>query len=481
MADLYTTLTRNPVGKAVTRRLGMPQPATLRRGRTMPSGPIVLGTVGGGDIAARTLDLLGISAIEALADTGPPDAEQAGAGQPDTAAGADNPEASADAAPPRVPAYPERIGALVLDATMARTIDDLEAVRALLRPALKAMEPSGRVMVIGVSPHKLSGVQASAVCQALEGIVRSVGKEMRAGGTANLVQVADASPAGVASTLLFLLQGRSAYVSGQPLRVGNDRYAEPTTEAPFEGKVVVVTGAARGIGAGIAEVFARDGAHVVAIDVPAAGDALADVANRLGGTALQLDITAGDAGRRIADHVASRFGPQGRIHAIVHNAGITRDTLLANTDAQRWGSVLDVNLRAALRINEGLLDPWVSGGLADGGRIVSVASTSGIAGNRGQSNYAASKAGVIGAARALAPHLQDRRITVNAVAPGFIETEMTGKIPAATREFARRFNSVQQGGRPVDVAETIAYFADPSSSAISGQVLRVCGQSQIGK
>ncbi|MGB3859246.1 MAG: SDR family oxidoreductase, partial [Ornithinimicrobium sp.] len=203
-------------------------------------------------------------------------------------------------------------------------------------------------------------------------------------------------------------------------------------------------------------------------------------ANRLGGTALQLDITSPEAGRTIADHVAGRFGEQARIHAIVHNAGITRDKLLANTDAARWSSVLDVNLKAALRINEALLDPWVPGGLADGGRIVSVASTSGIAGNRGQSNYAASKAGVIGAVRALAPHLHDRRITVNAVAPGFIETEMTGKIPVATREFARRFNSVQQGGKPVDVAETIAYFADPASAAVTGQVLRVCGQSQIG-
>ncbi|MGB3185330.1 MAG: 3-oxoacyl-ACP reductase [Ornithinimicrobium sp.] len=474
MADLYTTLTRNPVGKALTRSLGMPQPATLRRGAVMPSGPIALGTVGGGDIASRTLDLLGLSCIPALVDSGD---SVAVAGE-DAAQGAGGDAAQGAG---EVPVYPERIGAIVLDATMARTIDDLEQVRAILRPALKAMEPSGRVIVMGVAPHKLSGVQASAVCQALEGIVRSVGKEMRAGGTANLLQVADSSAAATASTLLFLLQGRSAYVSGQPLRVGNDRYAEPPREDPFEGRVVVITGAARGIGAGIAEVFADGGADVVVVDVPVAGDALAQVANKLGGTALQLDITAEDAGRRIADHVATRFGPQGRIHAIVHNAGITRDKLLANTDAQRWGSVLEVNLRAALRINEGLLDPWVAGGLADGGRIVSVASTSGIAGNRGQANYAASKAGVIGAVRALAPHLQDRRITVNAVAPGFIETEMTGKIPAATREFARRFNSVHQGGKPVDVAEAIAYYAEPASSAITGQVLRVCGQSQIGK
>lgn len=457
MPDLYTSISRNPVGKIVTKKLGLPQPATLRRGRDLPAGPIVLGTVGGGDIAERTLGLLGLDTTQALQDSSATD----GSGE--------------------LPAYESKIGAIVLDATMARSLDDLEQVRALLRPALKAMGPSGRVIVIGVAPHKLTSVHGSAVCQALDGIVRSVGKEMRAGGTANLVQVADSSPAGIASTLEFLLQGRSAYVSGQPIRIGSDRHAQAPTTPAFADKIVVITGASRGIGESIASVFARDGAQVVLVDVPAAGDALAKVANALGGTALQLDITTPDAGAVIAAHVASRFGEGARIHAIVHNAGITRDRLLANTDAARWASVLDVNLKAALRINDTLLDPWVPGGLADAGRIISVASTSGLAGNRGQANYAASKAGVVGAVRALAPHLGDRRITVNAVAPGFIETEMTAKIPAATREFARRFNSVQQGGKPVDVGETIAYFADPASSSITGQVLRVCGQSQIGR
>ncbi|HKJ11323.1 MAG TPA: 3-oxoacyl-ACP reductase [Ornithinimicrobium sp.] len=466
MADLYSRVTGHPAGAALTKRLGLPQPATLRRGRRWPGEAIALGAVGGGDIAARTLHLLGLPVVPAVHDAGT-EGPKDGAGSADS-----------------VPAYAERLGALVLDATMARTIADLEQVRAMLRPALKALGPSGRVIVVGVAPHKFSDVQASAVGQALEGITRSVGKEMRHGGTANLVQVADSTAEGTASTLAFLLQGRSAYVSGQPLRVGNDRHAEHPAPRPFEGRVVVVTGAARGIGAAIAEVFARDGAEVVTVDVPSAGDALAGVANRVSGMALQLDITNPDAGQVIARHVAERFGDrsegQGRIHAIVHNAGITRDKLLANTDATRWAGVLEVNLQAALRINEALLDPWSPGGLSDGGRIVNVASTSGIAGNRGQANYAASKAGVIGATRALAPHLRDRRITVNAVAPGFIETEMTGKIPVATREFARRFNSMHQAGKPVDVAEAIAYFADPASSAVNGQVLRVCGQSQIG-
>src|SRR5699024_1724651 len=129
------------------------------------------------------------------------------------------------------------------------------------------------------------------------------------------------------------------------------------------------------------------------------------------------------AGQKIAAHVAARHGAEARIHAIVHNAGITRDKLLVNTDEDRWGSVLEVNLAAEIRINRVLLDADLAGGLADGGRIIGVASTSGIAGNRGQTNYAASKAGVIGLVRAEAPLVADRGITVNAVAPGFIETE----------------------------------------------------------
>ena len=183
---------------------------------------------------------------------------------------------------------------------------------------------------------------------------------------------------------------------------------------------------------------------VVAVDVPAGGQGLASVANAIGGTALQLDITAPDAGRRIAAHVAQRFGDAARIHTIVHNAGITRDKLLANTDEERWGSVLEVNLAAQIRINEVLLDPELPGGLDDGASIIGVASTSGIAGNRGQANYAASKAGVIGLVRAMGAdrRLAERGITVNAVAPGFIETEMTARMPMGTREVARRINSL---------------------------------------
>ena len=171
----------------------------------------------------------------------------------------------------------------------------------------------------------------------------------------------------------------------------------------------------------------------------------------------------------------SRYG---RLDIVVHNAGITRDKLLANMDNAKWDSVIAVNIASQLRMNEAFL---ASSDFATNPRIISVASTSGIAGNRGQTNYAASKAGVIGMVRSTAPLLAERGGTVNAVAPGFIETDMTAKIPFATREVARRLNSLQQGGRPIDVAEAIAFFAQPAAAGVTANVLRVCGQNLVGQ
>ncbi|MDQ2625229.1 MAG: SDR family oxidoreductase, partial [Actinomycetota bacterium] len=188
----------------------------------------------------------------------------------------------------------------------------------------------------------------------------------------------------------------------------------------------------------------------------------------------QLDITAEDAGERILEHARARYG---RLDIVVHNAGVTRDKLLANMRPDQWDLVLGVNIAAQLRINEALLASEL---FRDSPRIVSLASTSGIAGNRGQTNYAASKGGVIGMVRATGPLLAAHGGTANAVAPGFIETDMTARIPFATREVARRLNSLQQGGQPIDVAEAIAFLASPAAGGINGEVLRVCGQNLVG-
>jgi 3-oxoacyl-[acyl-carrier protein] reductase len=271
---------------------------------------------------------------------------------------------------------------------------------------------------------------------------------------------------GIESTLRFLLSPRSAYVSGQVVRVARaESPPVPDWERPHDARVALVTGASRGIGAAIASVLERDGAHVVGLDMPGAGE----------GMELALDVTDPEAPRTIASHLAREHGGA---DVIVHNAGITRDKTLGRMDEERWDSVIDVNLGAPERITAALLEH--DGALKDAARIVCVSSISGIAGNAGQTNYATSKAGVIGLVEALAGTAAERGATVNAVAPGFIETEMTARMPLATREVGRRMNSLSQGGLPVDVAETIGWLASPASGGVNGNVVRVCGQSLLG-
>ena len=453
MTDSYANFVNSGFGKKLAKQLGLPQPPTLRRyepGQALTDGPVALATLKAGTVGA----IVEATVKQAGGEVVPANAEGT---------------------------YPTKLAALVVDATDVTKLTDLEQFRELAGPAVKALGKSARVVVLATTPSELDDVEAAASAQAFEGITRSIGKELRFGGTANLLWVdpnAQADAGAVAGPLRFFLSSRSAYVSGQPVRVRAASGVDTLdADKPLTGQTAVITGAARGIGAQIARVFARAGAHVIAVDIPAAGESLSKVANEIGGTALQLDITSADAGQRIANAVARHAD---KLDVIVHNAGITRDKLFVNTDEARWNSVIDVNLGSQFRINKVLLDPATKGGLKDGGRIIGVASTSGIGGNRGQVNYAASKAGVIGMVRELSEHLADRKITVNAVAPGFIETEMTSKIPLGTREVGRRINSMQQGGQPVDVGEAIAFFAEPTSSGVTGQVLRVCGQSQLG-
>jgi 3-oxoacyl-[acyl-carrier protein] reductase len=409
MADRYQQFVESPPGRFMVRRLGLPQPAELRRGPALIDGPVLVeGTV-------RLPSGLDVH-------------ERASAGV--------------------------SYGALIYDATGVKRTADLRGLYDFFHDTIRQLAPSGRLVVVG---------SGDGVAQrALEGFVRSAGKEVRAGATAQLVYAAP--DADLESTWRFLLSGRSAYVSGQVIRVGAAVPDPPSDwDRPLAGKVAGVTGASRGIGAAIAEVLARDGADVVCIDVPAQGEDLVAVANRIGGAALQLDITSDRAPAAIAGR---------ELDIVIHNAGITRDKTLARMSADQWDSVLAVNLESIERINDALTD--------SAKRIVCVSSVSGIAGNRGQVNYATSKAGVIGIVEALAPVVAKRQGTINAVAPGFIETRMTAAMPLATREAGRRMNSLAQGGLPVDVAETIAWFASPGSAGVNGNVVRVCGQSLIG-
>jgi len=443
VSDKYMDVINSPFGKQISKRLGLPAPAVLRRfkaGDPILPGALLLGTAGG--IGLKGLDKVLVGAGIAVETV-------------------DSDEAT--------------YSALVFDATGVKAPGELADLRAFFQFSLCRLGKGGRVVIIGTAPDGKDAAVDSAR-HAIDGIVRSLAKELKGGSTANLLQVdGDATGATVESALRFLLSGKSAYVDGQPLRVGaGPAPAPPSWDKPLDGKVAVVTGAARGIGAAIAEVLSRDGATVICADLPSAGESLARVANKVGGTTLQLDISAPDAAEKLLEHANTRHGG---LDIVVHNAGITRDKLLANMKPEVWDSVIAVNLESQLRVNAALLG---EGGLRKGGRVVCLASTSGIAGNRGQTNYAASKAGVIAMVRALAPQFARTEATINAVAPGFIDTDMTHAIPFATREVARRLNSVQQAGLPVDVAETISWLVSSGAGGVNGQTLRVCGQNLVG-
>jgi 3-oxoacyl-[acyl-carrier protein] reductase len=367
--------------------------------------------------------------------------------------------------------------ALVFDGTGITESGMLRELWAFFHPNIRRVRTSGRVIVLGTPPEDCSNPREATAQRALEGFVRSVGKEVKKGATAQLVYVAPGAEGEVASTLRFFLSPKSAYVSGQVVRIrpGAAQHAGVFDwERPLAGKVALVTGASRGIGEAIAEVLARDGAHVVGVDLPALGEELAAFMDRIEGSSLTVDITGADAPGRISDHLQEAHGG---VDIVVHNAGVTRDKTLGRMIEDLWSSVIDINLSSEERINDELL---ARGAIRDNGRIVCVSSMNGIAGNAGQTNYATSKAGVIGMVQSMAPVVAERKLTINAVAPGFIETQMTAAMPIALREAGRRMNSLSQGGLPVDVAETVAWFANPTSAGVNGNVVRVCGQSLIG-
>jgi 3-oxoacyl-[acyl-carrier protein] reductase len=468
MSDRYQQLVNTPIGKIDSKQIGLPNPIRLERyerGQPVISGPVLLGAAPGSRLAGAITNVL--AAIEADVHTPMQDEVRTAAADAHLEAKVWGPHAAPEE---------QTFKALVFDATGIADSTQLHELWAFFHPTIRRVRKSGRVIVLGTPPEDCKHPRQATAQRALEGFVRSVGKEVRKGATSQLIYVGTKAEPQIESTLRFVLSPRSAYVSGQVIRIGATALDADGIdwELPLAGKFALVTGASRGIGKAIAKVLARDGAHVIGLDVPGLQRELEETIGELGGSTLVLDITDDDAPARIATHLLEDHGG---VDVVVHNAGVTRDKTLGRMDEARWDSVLSINLSAQERINDELL---AREAIRENGRIVSVSSMSGIAGNAGQTNYATSKAGVIGMVESMAAPVGKKRLTINAVAPGFIETQMTAAMPIATREAGRRMNSLAQGGLPVDVAETIAWFASPASGGVNGNVVRVCGQSLVG-
>ncbi|GAC1030197.1 3-oxoacyl-ACP reductase [Pseudomonas sp. No.21] len=450
MSDRYLAFANSNAGRRLVGALGLPAPMRLERwmaGRTRPvDGALLLG--GEGALAEAASTVLNKLTDQSFAT------EEGRFGLARWTA-----------------EHGPKLKALVFDASGLTRFEQLIELRNFFQPAFKGLGKCPRVVVLGRPPESLKDTVAAAVQRSLEGFTRSLGKEIRRGGNVQLVYVGKGAEDQLEGALRFFLSPKSAYVSGQVLRLSASSAQVKDWSRPLNGLRALVTGASRGIGAAIAETLARDGAEVVLLDVPQARESLDALAARLGGRGIALDICAADAAAQLVEAL-----PDG-LDIVVHNAGITRDKTLAKMSDAFWDSVINVNLNAPQVLTQALLD---AGKLHDNGRVVLIASISGIAGNMGQTNYAVSKAGVIGLAQAWAPALAKRGITINAVAPGFIETQMTAAIPLTIREAGRRMNSMSQGGLPQDVAEAVAWFAQPSSGSLTGQVMRVCGQSLLG-
>jgi 3-oxoacyl-[acyl-carrier protein] reductase len=488
MNDSYLNFVNSPFGARLARSIGLPSPEVLRRYRTDQPEFDGLVAIGAGQQPHLLEALAGVIARTGFTSVAH---ESAGLWVPL----ATRHGLMTGRFEPAETGPHGRVAALIFDASGISDSTQLDTLFAFFHATLRSLGKCGRIVVLGRPPEACAKPRQWTAQRALEGLTRSLGKEARRGITANLVYVAQGAEHDAEATLRFFLSPRSAYVSGQVVRVApgagtnTGDAVHPATQntavtvtpetapafdwaQPLAGKRAVVTGAARGIGAAIASALAAEGAHVIGIDIPSAKDALEATMRPLDGTALAFDIAAAETPAQIAAAL-----DESGVDIVVHNAGITKDKTIARMAEAAWHSVIDINLSAQERLDDALL---AAGTLRDGGRIVCVSSISGIAGNLGQTNYAASKAGVIGRVQSMAAPLAERRITINAVAPGFIETQMTAKIPLTIREAGRRMNSMSQGGQPVDVAQTIAWLAHPGSAGVTGQVVRVCGQSLIG-
>jgi len=241
----------------------------------------------------------------------------------------------------------------------------------------------------------------------------------------------------------------------------------------FQGKVAIVTGSAQGIGRAIAKVLASRGANVIISDINGnkAKQTAIEIAKETNNKTLgiQVDVSNMDSAVAMIKDVKDEFG---KIDILVNNAGVTRDNLIMRMSEEEWDTVLKVNLKGAFNCSKAVIRSMMKQRF---GRIINISSVSGLAGQAGQTNYSSSKAGLIGFTKALAREVASRNITVNAVAPGFVPTDLTNDLPEELKDWMLSITPLKRMGTPEEIAYAVAFFASDEASYITGQVLSVDG------
>ncbi|HRH56520.1 MAG TPA: 3-oxoacyl-ACP reductase [Chitinophagales bacterium] len=370
--------------------------------------------------------------------------------------------------------YDEKIDGLLVSCVGMQTIEDLEDLYTTVKNTVSKINANGRVVIISRTDDASS--LSYAVQKSIDGFSRALSKEIggKKGVTVNLLKISNNNvmPYEVANAAFFFLSDKSSFITGQVIELNNSFSTSFSSPAKLlQGKIAIVTGGARGIGASTAKVLHREGAKVIIVDVPFAKDDAENLAQELNGDVILEDITDAKATADIQQYILNNYKG---LDILVNNAGITRDKTIAKMNIDQWRGVLNVNLKAVVNLTE----IFIENGFSKDAKVVSLSSISGISGNVGQTNYSLTKAGVIGFSQALAA--TNKNIFANAVAPGFIETKMTENLPFFIKEGGRRLSTLKQGGKPEDVAELIGFLASPLSNGINGQCVRVCGGNMIG-
>jgi len=375
----------------------------------------------------------------------------------------------------------QRFRSFIFDASGFSKTDDLISLFYTFKQIIRRIKTKGKIIIVGQDPNQANDAEHSATQGSLDGFCKSIAKEVgKKGITCNLIYIKKGAQKYIQSPLYFLMTNKACYITGQSITLSNNtlKPKKINWDLPLKRNLALVTGAAQGIGLETAKVLARDGATVVCLDIPANKSALEKLASAIDGHSLPVDLSDENAIDKILSTVRSQLGG---IDIVVHNAGITRDKTISKMPDHFWNQVIDINLNKVIQLNSALFQ---KGAFNSHARIICISSISGIAGNFGQSNYACSKSGIAKYVETFSQSETIRKsdgLTINAIAPGFIETNMTRNIPFITREVGRRMNALSQGGLPIDVAESISFFCHPASQAINGNVLRVCGQSLLGR